>query len=184
MARYRLFVLTAIVLLFSFGALLPTSHAQPQGVSMQAEFLKDWLDLKTTMHNIAAEMPADRYSFRPTAAQQRFGERAVHVATTNVALLASLASTATPKPTINSKVTTKDAAIKALDDSFDYGATLLKRQTDQTLFQRVASPPSFLGPSSRARIIAFLVGHSWDIYGQMVVYLRLNGHVPPESQKP
>lgn len=49
--------------------------------------------------------------------------------------------------------------------------------------QPVASPPKFMGPSSRARIISFLVGHTWDIYGQMAVYLRLNGRVPPASQK-
>ena len=42
----------------------------------------------------------------------------------------------------------------------------------------------FLGPSSRARVIYFLLGHTWDIYGQMAVYLRLNGLVPPASQRP
>ena len=47
----------------------------------------------------------------------------------------------------------------------------------------MASAPKFMGPSSRARIIAFLAGHTWDIYGQMAVYLRLNGQVPPASQK-
>lgn len=28
------------------------------------------------------------------------------------------------------------------------------------------------------------LGHAWDIYGQMVVYLRENGGVPPASQRP
>ena len=72
---------------------------------------------------------------------------------------------------------------QALDDSFDYGAAILKPQTDETLMQSVTSAPKFLGPSSRARIIGFLVGHTWDIYGQMAVYLRLNGRVPPASQR-
>ncbi len=89
-----------------------------------------------TMHKIAAEMPADKYGFRPTEAQQTFGERTVHIATVNVALLGSLDGTATLKPTIDPKATTKDAAIKALDDSFDYGAALLKQQTDQTLLDQ------------------------------------------------
>ena len=93
-----------------------------------------------------------------------------------------LGGTATT-PTIDPKATSKDAALKALDDSFDYGATILKQQTDQTLLQSVASAPTFMGPSSRARIIAFLAGHTWDIYGQLAVYLRLNGHVPPASQR-
>jgi uncharacterized damage-inducible protein DinB len=178
--------LRAIVGVFAFGFMsvfaASRAHTQTETVSLQAELLKDWSGQKETMHKIAAEMPADKYSFRPTEAQQTFGERTVHVATVNVALLGMLGGTA-PKPTIDPKATTKDAAIKALDDSFDYGAALLKQQTDQTLLQPLASAPKFLGPSSRARIITFLAGHTWDIYGQMVVYLRLNGHVPPASQK-
>ena len=177
-------ILRAITVVFALGSIsvFGAGTAQAQSVSLQAELLKDWSALKETMHKIAAEMPADKYGFRPTEAQQTFGERTVHIASVNVALLGSLGGTAT-KPTIDSKATTKDAALKALDDSFDYGTALLKEQTDQALLQAVAAAPKFLGPSSRARIISFLVGHTWDIYGQMVVYLRLNGHVPPASQR-
>jgi len=171
------------VVMVGFTSVLGVTRVETQTVSLQAELLKDWSALKSTMHQIAAEMPADKYGFRPTDAQQTFGERVVHIAVVNVALLGLLDGTTTAKPTIDPKATAKDAAIKALDDSFDYGATLLKQQSDRTMLQAVASPPKFLGPSSRARIITFLVGHTWDIYGQMVVYLRLNGHVPPASQK-
>lgn len=176
--RTMLVALTLGVTLFCGGA-----RTRAQGVSLQAELLKDWSDLKATMHKIAAEMPADKYGFRPTAGQQTFGERTVHVAAANVGLLASLGDTTVPKPTIDTKATTKDAALKALDDSFDYGIALIKAQSDQTLLQQPAAPPKFLGPASRARIVGFLVGHAWDLYGQMVVYLRLNGLVPPASQK-
>ena len=177
-------LLRAIVGMFVVGflSLSVSGQAQTENLSLQAELLKDWTGLKETMHTIAAEMPADKYSYKPTPAQQTFGERTVHVATTNVYFLSLLGGTAT-KPTIDPKATGKDAALKALDDSFDYGAAILKQQTDQSLLQSVASAPKFMGPSSRARIIAFLAGHTWDIYGQMAVYLRLNGHVPPASQK-
>jgi uncharacterized damage-inducible protein DinB len=177
-------MLRAIVGVFVFGflSLSAFGQAQTESVSLQAELLKDWIGLKETMHKIAAEMPADKYGFKPTPEQQTFGERTVHVATTNVYFLSLLGGTAT-KPTIDSKATSKDAALKALDDSFDYGAAILKQQTDQALRQSVASAPKFMGPSSRARIIAFLAGHTWDIYGQVAVYLRLNGQVPPASQK-
>ncbi len=170
------------VFVFGFLSLSASGQAQTDHVSLQAELLKDWTGLKETMHKIAAEMPADKYSFKATEAQQTFGERTVHVATTNVYFLSLLGGTAT-KPTIDPKATSKDAALKALDDSFDYGTAILKQETDQSLLQSLASAPKFMGPSSRARIIAFLAGHTWDIYGQMAVYLRLNGHVPPASQR-
>jgi uncharacterized damage-inducible protein DinB len=171
------------LVLNSFSLSVPgRAQAQAQSVSLQAEVLKDWTALKDSMHKIAAEMPADKYTFKPTDGQQTFGERVVHVATANVFFLGLLGGNA-PKPAIDPKVTTKDAALKALDDSFDYGAAVLKEQTDQTLIQPVASPPKFLGPSTRTRVMTFLVGHTQDIYGQLAVYLRLNGQVPPASQK-
>jgi uncharacterized damage-inducible protein DinB len=181
-------LLRAIVGVFAFGLLSLSASGQAQtqtqaaGPSLHAEMLKDWTALKETMHKIAAEMPADKYNFKPTEAQQSFGERTVHVANANVYFLNLLGGNAT-KPTIDPKATSKDAALKALDDSFDYGVAILNQQTDQALLQPVASPPKFMGPSSRARIISFLTGHTWDIYGQMAVYLRLNGLVPPASQK-
>ena len=170
------------VFVFGFLSLSALGQAQTANVSLQSELLNDWIGLKESMHKIATEMPADKYSFKPTEAQQTFGERTVHVATTNVYFLSLLGGIAT-KPTIDPKATSKDAALKALDDSFDYGAAILKQQTDQTLMQSVSSAPKFMGPSSRARLIAFLAGHTWDIYGQMAVYLRLNGRVPPASQR-
>jgi hypothetical protein len=91
-------------------------------------------------------MPADKYGFRPTDGQQTFGERTVHVAIVNVALLSALGETAIPKPAIDPKATIKDAALKALDDSFDYGIALLKQQSDQTLLERAAAPPAVPGP--------------------------------------
>lgn len=178
-------MLRGTIVMFTLGviALYGANNAYTQTVSLQLEMLKDWSALKTTMHRIADQMPADKYAFRPTAVQQTFGERTVHIAIVNVALLSALGETALPKPSIDPKATTKDAALKALDDSFDYGIAVLKQQSDQTLLQPAGSPPQFLGPSSRARIIGFLVGHTWDIYGQMAVYLRLSGHVPPASQR-
>jgi len=154
-----------------------------QSVSIKAEMLKDWSDLKGTMDKMAAEMPDDKYTFKPTPAQQSFGERVMHVATVNAGILGSLGGKAA-KPTIDPKVTTKAAAIKAMDDSFDYGTALLNEHSDQQMLTAVPMPPRFLGPSSHARIYTFLIGHTWDIYGQLVVYLRLNGHVPPASQRP
>jgi hypothetical protein len=69
-------------------------------------------------------------------------------------------------------------------DSFDYGTALLKELSDQSILQAAPMAPAFLGPSTRARIYSFLIGHTWDIYGQLAVYLRLSGGVPPASQRP
>jgi DNA-binding transcriptional ArsR family regulator len=75
----------------------------------------------------------------------------------------------------------KAEILKALSDSYDYGTALLKEQTDATIVETVQGP-RFMGAATRARIFWFLLAHSNDIYGQMAVYLRLNGIVPPASR--
>jgi uncharacterized damage-inducible protein DinB len=154
-------------------------------VSLKGEIAKDWSDLKNLMLGIANEMPADKYNAKPTEAQQTFGERVVHVAGANNRFLAAIGGTA-KAPALDAKAAamSKDAAIKAMADSFDYGTALLNELNDQTILQAAPTAPPFLGPSTRARIFSFLMGHTWDIYGQLVVYLRLNGGVPPASQRP
>jgi hypothetical protein len=187
-------------LLFVFVAMLQTPSAQmgqmggqrgsmPMGQaatpgqpgSLQAEMLKDWADLKETMVRIASEMPPDKFGFKPTPPQQTYAERIMHVATTNVRFLGAMGGKATA-PTLDAKAASKDVVIKALGDSFDYGTALLKEQNDQTMLQTVNAP--FIGSSTRARLYTFLIGHTWDIYGQLAVYLRLSGGVPPASQRP
>jgi hypothetical protein len=106
----------------------------------------------------------------------------MHIAQVNMMLLQTLgAKTAAPQINMNAK--SKADTIKAMSDTFDWGLAILKEQTDQTMVGGVQGPP-FMGLSTRARMFEFLVGHTQDTYGQMVVYLRLNGLVPPASQRP
>ena len=159
------------------GAFKPAA----QSMSIQAEMLTDWTNLKDTMNKIANEMPEDKFGYKSTPAQRDYGQQILHVAGVNARFLSTVGANATA-PTIDANTTGKAAIIRAMDDSFDYGIAILKEQTDQTMLQGAANPPRFMGSSTRARIFTFLIGHTWDIYGQMAVYLRLNGLVPPASQ--
>jgi len=162
--------------------LAAASPAAAQSSTLNRELLKDWREMKTTMIKLASEMPADKYSFKATPQERDFGQQVVHVAAANVMNLNFLRGKATP-PVIDRRATSKAEAIKAMADSFDYGDALIEEQTDKSMME-IVQTNAFLGPSSRARVIYFLLGHSWDIYGQMVVYLRLNGGTPPASQRP
>ncbi|MBI2186370.1 MAG: DinB family protein [Acidobacteria bacterium] len=163
--------------------LLTSAGLAAQSASLQAEMLRDWTALQATMAKIAAEMPEDTFSYKPTPPQRDYGQQILHVAQINARFLGMLGASA-PAPTVDPKTTGKAAIIKVMDDTFAYGTAVLKQQTDQTMLQEVANPPAFLGPSTRARMFTFLIGHTWDIYGQMAVYLRLTDLVPPASQRP
>jgi hypothetical protein len=157
------------------------SAATAQTASIKDEVRRDWIQMKDTMMKISDAMPEDKFSFKTTPPQRNYGEQILHVAGANVGFLQSLGGKATP-PAINAKATAKAEILKALADSFDYGTALIDAQTNETMLQAVKA--RFLGESSRARVAYFLIGHAWDIYGQMAVYLRLNGIVPPASQRP
>ena len=161
---------------------LATGTAAAQTASLQGDFLKDWAGQKDMLAKIANAMPEDKYSFKATPPQRSFGEHVLHIAQINVMVLQTLGSKAAAPP-INMKAASKADVMKAMADSFDYGTAILKEQTDQTMAGTIQGPP-WMGPSTRARMFEFLVGHTQDTYGQMVVYLRLNGLVPPASQRP
>ena len=73
--------------------------------------------------------------------------------------------------------------IDGLADSFDFGTAALTEQTDQSMLAQAATTryDRFMGPSTKARVVYYVIGHTWDIYGQMVVYVRLNGILPPTA---
>jgi uncharacterized damage-inducible protein DinB len=162
---------------------LSALNVSAQTASIHADVLKDWTSMKDTMAKIAEAMPEDKFNFKATPAERSYGEQVLHIAQVNLGLMRSLGGK-TPAPTVDMKVTKKADIIKAMNESFDYGSAVIKEFNDQSILQAAPMAPPFLGPSTRARIVYFLVGHTWDIYGQMVVYLRLNGGVPPASQKP
>jgi uncharacterized damage-inducible protein DinB len=177
----RLLTLAAVA-----AGLIIASQARPaaQTASLKTDFAREWSNNKDTLVKIASAMPEDKYSFKPTPAQRDFGGHVMHIAQINMMVLNMLKGAA-PAPAINMNAKSKADVIKAMSDSFDYGTALINEQTDQTMAGGVQGPPWFgPGQSTRARIIAFLIGHTQDTYGQMVVYLRLNGLVPPASQRP
>lgn len=157
--------------------------AQGESATLKENLLKDWQGQKKTMMDIADAMPADKFDYKATPAERNYGEQVLHVAQVNMFLLKLVGGKATAPAVDVKTATTKEQMIKAMADTYDYGTALLQEQTDASLMESV-NAPKFMGPSVRARIFWFLMSHSDDIYGQMVVYLRLNGIVPPASRKP
>jgi len=151
--------------------------------NLSCEIQNDWTRNNVMIYGLANAMPADKFGFKPVPEEQSFGERVLHVAQVNVGLLQGLGAK-TPPPTIDPKATSKAEAMAAVQKVGDYGIAVIKEFSEQQLAGRVESP-WFMGPmASRQRILYFLMMHSQDTYGQLVVYLRLNGIVPPASRQP
>jgi uncharacterized damage-inducible protein DinB len=177
-------IMKTLLVLAAVGVCLALAppRAAAQSSTLNAELLRDWTEQKATMMKIADAMPEEKFSYKSTPPQRDYGQQILHVAGGNIMYLQFMGARATA-PAINRNATGKAEILRALTDAFDYGAAVIKEQTDQSMMQTVETN-RFLGRSSRARVIYFLLGHTWDIYGQMAVYLRLNGIVPPASQRP
>lgn len=156
--------------------------AAPACETLACDVLADWERTRTLITAITEAMPDDKFSYKPTPAQRTYAEQVLHIAGTDVRLLGMLGAK-TPAPEINMKATTKADVLAELRKSFDYGAAVLKEFTDAQLTERVKVPPFLGSMASRVRVIYYDLAHTQDIYGQMVVYVRLNGVTPPASNR-
>jgi uncharacterized damage-inducible protein DinB len=151
--------------------------------TLSCEIQNDWTRNNLMVLGLARAMPEDKYGFKPVPEEQTFGERVLHVAQINLSLLQGLGAK-TPPPALDPKATSKTEAMAALQKVGDYGIAVIREFTEQQLTARVESP-WFMGPmSTRQRILYFLMMHNQDTYGQLVVYARLNGIIPPASRLP
>jgi uncharacterized damage-inducible protein DinB len=156
--------------------------AAPTVTTLAGDVQADWAIHKDLLVNAADAMPADKFGYKPTPAQRSYGEQIMHVVGADQSVVGMLGGK-TPAPAINLKAATKAEVMTALRQSMDYWEVVLKEFTDQQLNERVATPPDFGTSASRLRLFYLSITHSLDIYGQMVVYLRLNGIVPPASRR-
>ena len=128
----------------------------------------------------AEAMPEDKFNFAPTQGEftgvRSFGDQVKHVAEANGYFFHD-----PTKPMVDNrpdieKLKTKAEIIKALKDSFTEAHAYVDATTAENAFVTTAS-------GTHAGMAAFGLAHMMDHYGQLVVYLRLNGIVPPASRK-
>jgi uncharacterized damage-inducible protein DinB len=129
----------------------------------------------------AEQMPADKYSFKPTAQQMTFGKLVLHVTESNNFLCAKAADMEEPKSAGLKETDDKEKLVAALKASFDFCTTALSKVDDSKL----AEPVELFGGLKANRAFAlFALSNDWaDHYSAAAQYLRLNGMLPPTAQK-
>jgi uncharacterized damage-inducible protein DinB len=140
---------------------------------------------------LAEAMPEDKYDFAPTNGEfkgvRTFGQMVKHVAVTNQLLAASMLGQKAPVTGDEAEngpasVKSKAEIVAYLKDSY---ANLHKAAAATNEANLMAPIDNAFGGSSKmnrlgASMLAF--GHSFDHYGQLVEYLRMNGIIPPASR--
>ena len=133
------------------------------------------------LHAAAAEMPASRYRFRPTAGQRTFAEIVIHIHDDDRTTCGTIAGQAPPAEAPVVATAPKEALLEALDRSLAFCDAALAGATDATLGDSV----SYYGDRVlRARALVGIVQDWASHYSQLAMYLRLNGLLPPTAQRP
>jgi hypothetical protein len=137
---------------------------------------------------LAEAMPEDKYSYIPTVGKfdgvRSFGEQVKHVACAQFAFFNEFEGKTPPDDCEkggHDPAKTKAELIKYLKDSFDYSNRVLATLTATNALDRVEG--RYAGPNTKLGISVIAVWHITDHYGQLVEYLRVNGIVPPFTQK-
>ena len=126
--------------------------------------------------------------FAPTNGEfkgvRTFAQQIKHVAAVNYEIAAAILEQKAPVD-INEEsgpasITTKADILTYLKESFAYVHKAIATINEKNVVETVKSPFGE-GSVSRMGLATSIAWHGYDHYGQMVVYLRMNGIVPPAS---
>jgi hypothetical protein len=127
------------------------------------------------------EMPADKFSYKPTEQQATFGHLALHMIGANNHLCSTIGDIPEVKPAVALTDTdSKDKLLTALKASFDFCSTALGKIDDSKLGDEIELFGGRKGPRAFA---LFALTNNWaDHYSSAAMYLRLNGLLPPTAE--
>ncbi len=144
--------------------------------------LDSWNDIGRKLIAMAEDMPEDKYDFKPNPAQRSFAEQLLHAAGANYFFINPAKGIDPPKGDPKRADYKSKADVAAfVKKSFSDGAALIQSKGDSGLSDLLVDPFS----KQQARFSDFAWGfieHSGEHYGQLVVYYRAAGLVPPESR--
>src|SRR5499427_10011250 len=144
--------------------------------------LDSWNEVGRKLIAMAEDFPEEKYDFKPTPAQRSFAEQLLHAANANYFLTNS--ATGQKMPAIEDpkrdQYKTKADIVAFVKKSVADGAAAIQSNGEKGLTSEVVYFP---GQKARVLDIAYgLIEHCGEHYGQLVVYYRLAGLVPPESR--
>lgn len=179
-----------IILVASLLVFVSTAFAQkdeiPKTISDSVGGALKWTE--DQFYAAAEAMPDSKYGYVPTAGNfkdaRSFAEQVKHVACGNFAFFNEIEGKTPPEHCEKggpNPAKTKAELLKYLKDSFDYGDKVLQTINAKNSLDRVEG--QYAAPNTKLGVAVAAVWHVADHYGQIVEYLRMNGIVPPATQK-
>jgi len=183
--------LMALALLLAGSGTARAQHSEAAPIRTVSQALDFWITNTENLVVPAADaMPAEKYSFAPTAGQftgvRTFAQQIKHLAANNYRMAAYILNE-TPTPDQMSEtgpdtVQSKPQIMEYVKGSFAVLRRAIASINEGNMLEPLTSSPS-PGQKTRLQLAVDVVAHSSNHYGQMVEYLRMNGIVPPASRQ-
>ena len=183
MAR-KIWIAVLLVALVGVGGLLLRVQAQEEAKEKPAEaqeqeseqqeapatpkdvILRFTQNVGNKLVTAAEEFPENLYEYRPSEEARTFAEIVLHIARSNDLIASSLAQRA-PSDLKQFGYTNKAEAVATLKKSFEDVVAAIEQHGD---------------PNEMQVSWVYALNHGSEHYGNLVVYYRLNGLVPPASR--
>jgi len=174
----------------------PTAAEMSKKETVASAFLRGLQFQEYELRSAAEAMPEEKYGYRPAegkfknekpqfgpAEVRTFAEQVKHVACANFAFAAELDGQKPPDACDKGgprPAKAKKELLIYLRDSFAAIRKSVGAIDAKNMFDPIEGP--YAGPNTRLGMATVVVWHAADHYGQMILYLRENGIVPPASR--
>jgi uncharacterized damage-inducible protein DinB len=162
---------------------MKTEAAPKPADSASKVVLDSWNEIGRKLIAMAEDFPEDKYDMKPTPAQRTFAEQLLHAAGANYYFINPVMGQKSPagEDPKRDQYKTKADVVAFVKKSFADGAAAIQAKGDKGMSDTVVDP--FARQEVRISDLAYgFIEHSGEHYGQLVVYYRLAGLVPPESR--
>lgn len=157
--------------------------APKPAVGLSQAVLDQWNDVARKLVAMAEDFPEDKYDFKPTPGQRSFAEQLLHAAGANY-FFTNIASGQKPpaqEDPSRANYKTKADVVAYVKKSMADGAAVIKAKGDAGIAGMMVDPFE----NKQVRVFDWAYGfveHMGEHYGQLAVYYRVAGLVPPESR--
>jgi hypothetical protein len=174
----------------------PTAEELSKNENVATALMRTFGNQEYEFRAAAAAMPEDKYNFRPAVQGKftepapfgptelrTFGEQVKHVACANFAFAAELDGKTPPEACDKggpSPAKTRAELLTYLRNSFATLNKSINAITAKNMYEPITGP--YAGPNTRLGLAEVAIWHVADHYGQIALYMRLNGIVPPASR--
>lgn len=163
-----------------FLLLAVSSLALAQG-NPQLASTKGMYDLiKGNILKSTDKLPEAKYSYKPTDGVRTYGQLLMHIADSQYGICGIAKGAPEQKGIEQSALKTKAEIVKALQDAFAFCDATYAGLTDASS----AAMVPFVGGMNvtKLSVLSFNTAHSFEHYGNLVTYMRMNGVVPPSTE--